>query len=142
MTNTFAHQSVLLAECMALLDPRPGYQLADVTAGGGGHSTALLEAIGAGGRLLCVDRDAVAVSHLKERFAEAADRVVVVQGSFSELPAIVSEYGLGKLNGVLADLGVSSPQLDHGLHARLLKRKAGGDRDATAFAHGELRHPV
>ena len=108
----FDHQSVLLQECLSLLEPKLGDRVADVTAGGGGHSAALLSAIGEGGRLLCVDRDAVAVSHLRTRFADVSQQVVVVQGAFSELPEILREHGFDKLNCVIADLGVSSPQLD------------------------------
>lgn len=116
----FAHQTVLLPETLAQLSPQPGAKVADVTAGGGGHAAALLSAIGEAGRLLCVDRDLRAVTHLRARFADDP-QVCVVQGEFADLPRFLLEYEFGALNGLVADLGVSSPQLDEAVRGFSLR---------------------
>lgn len=107
----FAHETVLLGETVAQVAPRPGARLADVTAGGGGHSAALLAALGPDGRLLCIDRDQRAVEHLQQRF-HADARVQVLQGEMGDLSHLLAERDCGPLDGIVADLGVSSPQLD------------------------------
>lgn len=110
----FDHQTVLLQECLAAIDPQPGAFLVDVTAGGGGHAAALWAASQGEGRLLCVDRDERAVAHLRARFAEWGERVQVVHGAFGDLLEVLEDAGPGTVDGLIADLGVSSPQLDEG----------------------------
>lgn len=127
MTVEFDHRSVLLQECVSALTERPAGFLADVTGGGGGHSAGLLDALGPEGRLLCLDRDELAVRRLRERFADAGGRVTVVHAPFSELATVVREMRLPPLDGVLADLGVSSPQLD--LPARGFSLRESGPLD-------------
>ncbi len=105
----FAHHPVLAAEVTAALAPAPGRLYLDATVGGGGHAERLLEA---GARILGVDRDDTALAAAAERLARFGDRVRLVRGAFADLPAIVAAEGVGLVDGILADLGVSSLQLD------------------------------
>ena len=91
------------------LRPGPGSFLADGTVGGGGHAAALLRASGPGGRLAGCDRDAMAVEAAKARLSEFAGRFEIRQGNFAELAEWVEAESC---DGVLLDLGVSSPQLE------------------------------
>jgi 16S rRNA (cytosine1402-N4)-methyltransferase len=105
------HETVLLREAVeALVTADDGYYV-DGTFGRGGHSRAILDRLGPGGRLLGVDRDPEAA---REGGALAADdaRFEFVRGSFSALPRVLEERGVAAVNGILLDLGVSSPQLD------------------------------
>lgn len=107
------HISVLLRETIAELAIKEGGIYVDATFGRGGHSRAILEKLGPQGRLLAIDLDpeAIAVAKKAPFFSDA--RFEIVQASFAEMEAVVSERGwLGKVDGVLLDLGVSSPQLD------------------------------
>jgi len=108
----FSHTSVLLRETLEALRPRSGGFYADATAGGGGHSQAILEASAPDGRVLAVDRDPAAVSEVRRRLATYGDRAMVVHGEYSELGPILREHGAERVDGLVADLGVSSPQLD------------------------------
>lgn len=108
---TDPHQTVLLEEAVhALITDRQGTYV-DCTYGRGGHSQAIADQLDAGGRLMVVDRDTSAVEHARARFADDP-RVVVQHGAFSSLKTFVQAHQLGDLDGVLLDLGVSSPQLD------------------------------
>ena len=86
--EAFVHESVLMREALAFLAPRAGGVYADVTLGGAGHTAAILEASAPDGRVLGVDRDPQAVVHARARLAAYGERVSVVHGDFSELPAI------------------------------------------------------
>jgi 16S rRNA (cytosine1402-N4)-methyltransferase len=108
----FAHQSVMVAEVIAALEPQSGGLYADATAGGGGHSRAILDASAPDGRVLTVDRDPSAVSAAQAALAAYGARAGVVHGEFAELPALLQEHGSLRVQGLVADLGVSSPQLD------------------------------
>lgn len=112
METDYQHTSVLLPEAInALAISADGFYV-DATYGRGGHSQAILQALGPAGQLLAMDRDAQAVEHGKKRFADDK-RFSIVAGSFSMLEKTVTERGwLGKVSGVLFDFGVSSPQLD------------------------------
>jgi 16S rRNA (cytosine1402-N4)-methyltransferase len=106
------HHPVLLAEALAALAVRPSGFYVDATFGRGGHAAALLEMLGSDGRLLALDRDPEARGWAAARFGDEV-RFTFVQGWFSQLAEIVSAQGLsGRLDGILFDLGVSSPQLD------------------------------
>jgi 16S rRNA (cytosine1402-N4)-methyltransferase len=106
------HTPVLLGEVLAALDVRAGGRYLDATFGRGGHSAAILERAGTEGRVVAIDRDPEAIRAGRERFA-ADGRLTLVASPFSRLGAIVAELGLvGGFDGVLLDLGVSSPQLD------------------------------
>ena len=111
-TKKVEHLPVLLAETMELLAVHPGGVYVDATFGRGGHSGAILERLGAQGRLLAIDRDPQAVETAR---ALAADepRLLVEHAEFSRLAELAERHGLaGRVDGVLLDLGVSSPQLD------------------------------
>ena len=105
------HIPVMVEEVVAGLVADPNGAYMDATAGGGGHSWALLQALSPKGRLLAVDRDREAVAAARARLA-ADTRVVVRQGRFAELSELLAQEGIGPLSGVLFDLGVSSHQID------------------------------
>ncbi|WP_295881171.1 16S rRNA (cytosine(1402)-N(4))-methyltransferase RsmH [uncultured Thiohalocapsa sp.] len=106
------HIPVLLGESMQALGVRADGVYVDATFGRGGHARAILGRLGAGGRLLAVDRDPDAVA-AGAALAAADPRLTLRRARFGELPALVQQAGLaGRVNGLLADLGVSSPQLD------------------------------
>lgn len=106
----FVHKSVLFQESIDALNIRSDGVYMDLTAGGGGHSAAILDRL-AGGRLICVDQDPDAIAVLRGRFAHSAN-VTVVQSNFSQVLAILEELSLPGVDGVLMDIGVSSYQLD------------------------------
>jgi len=103
------HKPVLLKETIAVLDPKPGEFFIDGTFGGGGHSAAILEELGANGRLLAVDWDENAV----KKFMIHDSRIILEIGNFADLPAILQEKHLGQADGLLLDLGMSSDQLEN-----------------------------
>ena len=108
----FQHKSVLLQECIDALNIRPdGIYLAG-TLGGAGHSSQIARRLTEGGRLIGVDRDRTALAAAKERLAPYADRVTLVHSNFAEIDAILDSLGIPAVDGMLFDLGVSSPQLD------------------------------
>jgi 16S rRNA (cytosine1402-N4)-methyltransferase len=108
----FVHTPVLLREVLAALDIRAGGRYVDATFGRGGHSAAILERVGPQGAVIAFDRDPAAIAAGRERFANDG-RMTLVSSAFSRLSAVMSEMGLtGAIDGVLLDLGVSSPQLD------------------------------
>ncbi|WP_324731683.1 16S rRNA (cytosine(1402)-N(4))-methyltransferase RsmH [Pseudomonas paeninsulae] len=112
MTSSFRHITVLLDEAVDGLAVRADGCYLDGTFGRGGHSRLILERLGLDGRLLGFDKDPLAIATGNELAAEDG-RFVVVQRSFAELGEEAAVRGLvGKVNGVLLDLGVSSPQLD------------------------------
>ena len=104
------HISVLLEEAIEGLAIRPAGVYVDCTFGRGGHSRAILQRLGTAGRLLAIDRDPTAVAVAK---GWQDPRFEIVQNSFSHLAEIARQYGIaGQIDGILLDLGVSSPQLD------------------------------
>jgi len=112
MTDDFAHHPVMLAEVMEALSVKPSGKYIDATFGRGGHARALLERLGPEGRLLVMDKDPQAVACARTALG-GDSRVTIVQGSFARLGEACGRLGLtGRVDGVLLDLGVSSPQLD------------------------------
>jgi len=103
------HVSVLLDEVLDGLALRPGAVVADGTLGGGGHSAAILQRIGPSGTLVAMDRDTRAIDAAAERFA--GQPVRLAHGNFCDLPEALAEAGLGLLDGIVLDLGLSSDQL-------------------------------
>jgi 16S rRNA (cytosine1402-N4)-methyltransferase len=114
MTGSFVHTSVLVRETLQALAPRSGGTYADATVGAGGHSEAILDASAPEGRVIAVDRDPEAVAAARTRLARFGDRATVVHAAFGELGPVLREHGAARVDGLVADLGVSSPQLDHG----------------------------
>ena len=108
----FEHRPVLRDEVLTALKLRPEGIYVDATFGRGGHAAAILQHLGADGRLLAMDRDPQAVEVARKKFADDR-RFTIVRGPFSMLAQTLDDRGLsGKVAGVLLDLGVSSPQLD------------------------------
>ena len=108
----FSHKPVMLAECIEALDIKPNGIYLDGTMGGGGHSREIAKRLTAGGRLIAVDRDADAHEAARERLREYIDIVTFIRDDFKNACADLDELGIGGLDGVLLDLGVSSWQLD------------------------------
>lgn len=114
-TPAGTHRPILVAEILSVLDPRPGQSFVDATLGYGGHSAELLARLLPGGRLLGMDVDPLEQPRTEARlralgYGEEAFRVH--RGNFAGLPAALSQVGWGLVDAVLADLGVSSMQLD------------------------------
>lgn len=84
----------------------------DCTVGYSGHAEKILEASGSGGRLIGLDRDAMAIAASRERLARFGDRALLLQGHFADLKQHLAAQGIRRVDGILFDLGVSSPQLD------------------------------
>lgn len=109
---SLSHRPVLVSEVLAALAVRPDGCYVDATFGRGGHAAAILEKLGPTGSLLALDRDPAAAEWARAEFCNEP-RFQFVQSRFSELASIVTERRLcGRVDGVLLDLGVSSPQLD------------------------------
>lgn len=106
------HVPVLMSECLALLDPKPGGRFIDCTVNGGGHSAALLERTSPDGPLLGLDADPNAVATAGWRLASYGNRVTVIQSNFRFVGRVALSEGFGSVDGVLLDLGLSSNQLD------------------------------
>ena len=112
MARPFAHRPVLLSESLEYLDPQPDAVIVDGTVGGGGHAAAILERTGPNGLLIALDRDPIALEAAAARLANFGERVRLVQASFRTLRDVLDDLGVERVDGVLLDLGVSSPQLD------------------------------
>jgi 16S rRNA (cytosine1402-N4)-methyltransferase len=106
----FAHVSVMLSEVVLALEPSRGGVFVDATAGGAGHSAALLAAAPSL-RLIACDRDPVAVRTAQARLAQFGERALVLHASFDQIPERLAEAGITQIDGLLADLGLSSQQL-------------------------------
>lgn len=107
----FKHIPVLFNESIDALDIKPDGLYADCTAGGGGHSNAILDRLSENGKLIAVDRDPEAIATLTERF-EGRENVSIVNDNFFNIKTILSRFTDEGADGILADLGVSSHQLD------------------------------
>ena len=105
------HVSVLLQECIENLNIRPDGVYVDGTLGLGGHSVEIASRLTTG-RLIGIDRDRSALARAGSRLSPYADRITLVHGNFSDAAAILDELGISGADGMLFDLGVSSPQLD------------------------------
>lgn len=106
------HISVLLDECIEYLNIKPDGIYVDGTLGLGGHSEAILKKLGPKGRLVSVDRDDRALEFAGKRLAPFGEKSIRVKGNFADIGAILDELGIDKVDGMMFDLGVSSPQLD------------------------------
>jgi len=109
--SEFHHVSVLLQECIDGLDIKPDGIYVDGTLGGAGHSSQIAARLTTG-RLIGIDRDPVALKAAGERLAPYADRVTLVHSNFCEIAQVLADLGIDGVDGILLDLGVSSPQLD------------------------------
>ena len=109
----FHHVSVLLNECIDSLDIKPDGIYVDGTLGGAGHSSQIAARLTTG-RLIGIDRDPVALKAAGERLAPFGDRVTLVHSNFCDMAQVLKDLGIPGVDGILLDLGVSSPQLDDG----------------------------
>ena len=107
----FKHVTVLLRESVDSLDVKPDGIYVDCTAGGGGHSAAILAELNERGRMILIDQDPDAIANLHNRF-DGDERVTIVKDNFSNLASILGDLSVDKVDGIVADLGVSSHQLD------------------------------
>lgn len=110
--NEFRHQPVLLEEAIDLLNVRSGGNYIDATLGGGGHADEILKRNGPSGRLIGLDRDSRAIEAATARLSCCQERFTAVNTRFGEMTELGRELDL-EINGVLFDLGLSSPQIDH-----------------------------
>ncbi|CAJ1001964.1 MULTISPECIES: 16S rRNA (cytosine(1402)-N(4))-methyltransferase RsmH [Brevibacillus] len=111
---SFHHVTVLREEAVDGLNIRPDGVYVDCTLGGAGHSSLIASRLGAGGRLIAIDQDDWALDNARERLAPYMNKVTLVKSNFRRIRDIASDLGLDGVDGVLFDLGVSSPQLDEG----------------------------
>ena len=109
----FYHVSVLLDECIDGLDIKPDGIYVDGTLGGAGHSSQIAARLTTG-RLIGIDRDPVALKAAGERLAKFGDRVTLVHSNFCQIKQVLQDLQIPGVDGILLDLGVSSPQLDDG----------------------------
>ncbi len=128
-TPAGTHRPIMVAEVLDCLRPAAGDVAVDCTLGGGGHARAILERVQPGGRLIGLDVDPIELPRTEARFRETGlgpDRFVARHGNFAGLPQVLAEEGLSTADVILADLGVSSMQLDN------------PDRGFSHRAHGPL----
>ena len=112
MAHDAQHVPVMLEEVCSYMQLATGKTYIDATLGLGGHAEALLERSAPAGKLFGIDRDENALALARERLDRFGDRVVFAHGNFDEVANIARDHGLGEVDGILADLGVSSMQLD------------------------------
>ena len=107
------HTAVLPDEVLAALDPQPGQTVVDCTVGLGGHATLLLERVTPGGRVIGMDFDPANLERARTRLAGVpGGRFELHRSNFAALPAVLAGAGVAAVDGILADLGVASPQID------------------------------
>ena len=111
--SEFHHVSVLLWECIDGLDIKPDGIYVDGTLGGAGHSSQIVQRLTTG-RLIGIDRDQVALQAAGQRLEPYKDRVTLVHSNFCEIKQVLADLQIPGVDGILLDLGVSSPQLDDG----------------------------
>ncbi len=108
----FNHVSVLLNECIDNLNIKSNGVYVDCTMGGAGHSSEIAKRLSETGKLICFDQDINAINVARERLKEFGDKVILVHSNFENIKTELENLGIYKIDGVLADLGVSSHQLD------------------------------
>jgi 16S rRNA (cytosine1402-N4)-methyltransferase len=108
----FHHVTVLKQEAVDGLDLKPDGIYVDCTLGGAGHSELIASQLGPNGRLIAIDQDDWAHENARKRLAPYMDRVILVKNNFQALGIALDDLGISKVDGILYDLGVSSPQLD------------------------------
>ena len=135
MNRTESHTPVLVEEVLQWLEIKPDGIYVDATLGAGGHSAAIAQRL-ASGKLISLDQDERALELARENLKPWKDRVTLVKSPFSRIAEVVHELGIPKVDGVLADLGVSSMQLDQS--ARGFSFREAGPLDMRMDAEGEL----
>jgi 16S rRNA (cytosine1402-N4)-methyltransferase len=112
MKRDVRHVPVLLDQVLQVMSPAPGHVIADCTLGLGGHAAALLERIQPDGRLIGIDFDIANIALAREKLQRLGGQFDLFQNNFAALPTVLAQAGLGRIDGVLADLGVASSQID------------------------------
>ncbi|MBA4494255.1 16S rRNA (cytosine(1402)-N(4))-methyltransferase RsmH [Paenactinomyces guangxiensis] len=110
----FIHETVLREEAADALHIKPDGVYLDCTLGGAGHSRYIAERLSKAGTLIGLDQDQTALDHAKERLKDLDCNLYLIKANFRKVKQVVEELGFQKVDGILFDLGVSSPQLDHG----------------------------
>ncbi len=108
----FQHKSVLLYETIDSLHVKPDGIYVDGTLGGGGHAYELCKRLNRNGRLIGIDQDEAAILAASERLNEFGSQATIVRSNYSQMPQVLEGLGIGKVDGIYLDLGVSSYQLD------------------------------
>lgn len=108
----FQHKTVLLRETVDGLNIKPDGTYVDCTLGGAGHSTYLLQQLSEKGRLIAFDQDDTALQHAEETLSDYQGQLILIKSNFRYLKECLHEHGITEVDGILFDLGVSSPQLD------------------------------
>lgn len=121
MPLQYSHETVLLNEAVKALAIKENGVYIDATFGRGGHSAEIIKQLGPKGRLILIDKDPLAIAHAKGVYKDD-ERILVWQGSFKDFPDALQKAGIEKTDGLLLDLGVSSPQLDDASRGFSFKR--------------------
>jgi 16S rRNA (cytosine1402-N4)-methyltransferase len=108
----FEHTTVLLEEAVDGLNIKPDGIYVDCTLGGAGHSSRILSKLGKNGHLFAFDQDEIAIANAKETLSEYLEKITIIKSNFLYLREELENLGIHKVDGILYDLGVSSPQLD------------------------------
>ncbi|MBS4177218.1 16S rRNA (cytosine(1402)-N(4))-methyltransferase RsmH [Lederbergia citrea] len=108
----FKHTTVLLEETVDGLNIRPDGIYVDCTLGGGGHSEKILSQLSDGGRLIAFDQDETAIAHAREKLSQYENKLTFIKSNFKHIQEKINSLDIHKVDGILYDLGVSSPQLD------------------------------
>lgn len=109
----FEHTTVLLEEAVEGLAIKPDGVYVDCTLGGAGHSELILKHLSGRGKLFAFDQDETAIAHAKEKLIPYGEKITIIKSNFLYIEEELSKFGIDKVDGVLYDLGVSSPQLDN-----------------------------
>ena len=137
----YGHRPVLLDECLEALNIRPDGIYIDGTLGRAGHSLEIARRLTTG-RLISIDRDETAIEAAKERLVDYMDRVTLVHSNFDRVGEILEELGIHGVDGMLFDLGVSSPQLDEAQRGFSYMNDAPLDMRMDRTAYLTARHVV
>ncbi|MFS1663385.1 16S rRNA (cytosine(1402)-N(4))-methyltransferase RsmH [Streptococcus sp. zg-JUN1979] len=146
MTNEFKHVTVLLKETVDMLDIKPDGVYVDATLGGAGHSSYLLSKLSDKGHLYAFDQDQTAITHAKKRLSSYVDKgqVTFIKANFRYLREELLAHGVDEIDGIIYDLGVSSPQLDQRERGFSYKKDAPLDmrmnRDQDLDAYEVVNH--
>jgi 16S rRNA (cytosine1402-N4)-methyltransferase len=111
-TRAGEHVPVMLAGCLAALDPRPGQIVVDCTLGFGGHSVELLKRIGPAGKLIALDLDPDNLARTTPKLEAVGHPFIAAHANFAGLAGVLATHGVSQIHGLLADLGMSSMQVD------------------------------
>jgi 16S rRNA (cytosine1402-N4)-methyltransferase len=106
------HIPVLLEEVMKFLDPKPGGRFIDATLGAGGHTRAILERTAPDGRVLAIDQDELALAGARESLQSFGSRLIMEHSNFKNIAPLAAGHGFLEVEGVLADIGISSMMVD------------------------------